>query len=166
MVDTITPQLIAAAQEAYDSFEQRTRDNGNTFYTLKDDARAEIGQERGWIQEMCFTAHGDMLPDDWRYEFIHSALAAIADASEDADSYEVRDEMTEPDIYTSELTGWLASRNDRCSYCDEAVSEFGQLEDTIRLIGAGQMMEKGEVFDSVLRSLSEHIEATEERTAA
>lgn len=75
---------------------------------LKDDAP-------DWVRSLVLAAHGDMGPDDWRYEAIEDALSAVEQDGEDA--------ALEPDIYTWGLTRWLNSRADRYAYCDDAVNE-------------------------------------------
>jgi hypothetical protein len=127
--------------------------DGVTVYLPKDD-------RPDWVQELCHHAHGDMLPDDWRYEFIVTALDVIAEADDDADPDAIREQFQdecEADIYTHELTSWLGSRADRAGYCDEACEGYG-LEggDTLQRIGLGQRAEKLEVFALVLEWLEEH----------
>ena len=103
-----------------------------------------------------------MFPEDWRYEQIRDALRAIRDGV-DNDSGQVCDDFSEPDIYTADLTAWLASRNDRYAYVDEAVEEWGlQDADTLTRIGAGQSAERREVFASVLQSLADRLEEIED----
>jgi hypothetical protein len=150
--DTITAEIIALADEGCKWFTTDTRDDGTKFVKTRD-------EQPQWLEDLIFTAHGDMLPDDWRYSFIRDALSTISDASEGSDSQEVCDEYSEPDIYTNELTSWLGSRNDRYGYCDEAVEDLGAHDvGTIERIGLGQMMEKREVFYSVAQSLAERAE--------
>ena len=36
-----------------------------------------------WFTDLCHYAHGDMLPDDWRYEFIQDALNALENDDDD-----------------------------------------------------------------------------------
>lgn len=168
--DTITGAIIAAAEEAYRAFEARTRAleaGGEEYVILKDGYPG--AEDGGWILELVYDAHGKnadgtpaLLPDDWRYKFARDALAAISDASEDQDAIEVRDEFTEPDIYTHDRLRWLSSHLSRPSYCDEAREEFDLPADLdlVERIGWGQSAEKGEVFDSVLYSLAEHVEST------
>lgn len=148
--ETLTAAMIALASEGYRWFETATRDDGASYVRTRED-RPE------WLSELIHAAHGDMFPDDWRYQFVRDALSAIDDASAGADSQEVCDEYSEPDIYTSQLTAWLASRADRHSYCDDAVSEglIAENADMLARIGVGQYMEKREVFASVLSSLAE-----------
>lgn len=125
------------------------RDNGDAYIFLSPGAPE-------WMGNLVHAAHSDMLPDDYRYEFIVEALNAIIEYD---DTDEARDSL-EADIYTSDLTGWLHSRNDRINFVDESRSEWGAdaggiIEDMQR----GQLFEKYEVFGSVLQSLSERLDA-------
>ena len=60
----------ARAQEAYDCFETAARPDGETFTRVRDGSP-------GWVGELVREAHGDFLPDDWRYGCIQSALEFI-----------------------------------------------------------------------------------------
>ena len=64
--------LQELAQSAYDRFELRERDNGDSFVTLADNAPE-------WLTDLVRDAHGDMMPDDWRWSAIRSAVDFIAD---------------------------------------------------------------------------------------
>lgn len=141
-------------------FEKAKRDDGSEYWRVK-----TTGEETEALTALCHTAHGDMLPDDWRYEFIVEALSALADHE---DTEDARDSI-EADIYTHELTSWLGSRADRDGYCDEAAEEFGVTDGngrdfigTVKLLQLGQWTEKREVFESVLSSLRQQVEALEE----
>lgn len=144
--------LQELAGEAYAGFVRGTRDDGSEYWHRKDDAADD------WLQELCYSAHGDMLPDDWKYEFIAQSLSALAD-HEDEDS--ARDRATEADIYTGERLRWLASNLTRAGYCDDAAEEWGAQSDIVQFIGLGQAAEKTEVFYSVLRSLRDRLEEIE-----
>ena len=110
-----------------------------------------------WVRDMCHAAHqdgsnGGMMPDNWRYSFIVEALDALSEADE-PDHIEL-----DADIYTSELTAWLGSRNDRSGYCDQAADEYGidPEADVIRhqpplhlRLMWGQKYEKHEVLTAV-----------------
>lgn len=129
------------ATEARSFMVAKTRNAESKFWSRADDAP-------DWVADMCRAAHGNMLPDDHRYAFIVEALDALSDA-EDADEVDL-----EADIYTHELTTWLASRADRSSYCDQYMEDFGtEFTNTIALLQGGQYMEKREVLDSVRSSL-------------
>jgi hypothetical protein len=126
-------KLQQAAGEAYEWFEKRTRNDGREFWTWKDNAPQ-------WVKDLAHHAHGDMGPDDWRYEFIVEALAALHD-NEDPDSIDM-----EADIYTDDLCAWLASDISRPGYCDDAVEELGQPEGIVPMMQYGQYEEKREVL--------------------
>ena len=140
------------AKEALDCFEVRTRDNGTTYYSRKDGSPE-------WVQDLVFDAHSDMMPDDYRYVFIHDALGIIMDC-EDEDCYP-EDLDNSVDIYTSDLTSWLGSRNDRYSYVDRAIEEYGPFDSVISSISDGQSKEREEVFYLVLEFLKEMVEEDE-----
>lgn len=103
-----------------------------------------------WMTNIFHKAHGDMLPDDWKYEFIVEALAYLSEGN-DPDEYH-----PEPDIYYHELNSWFASHLERAGYVDEAVREYGHSDQGVSGdIGYGQMFEKEEVYHSILQSLRE-----------
>lgn len=141
-----TTSIQSLASEARALFHESTRTDGSKYLTYDHSTAPD------WIQPMCLEAHGDMSPDDHRYAFIVEALDALAEF-EDSDDAEV-----EADIYTHELTSWLASRADRSSYCDEWMSDTGStFTNTIDLIMGGQYQEKREVLDSVRSFLESRI---------
>jgi hypothetical protein len=149
--DQITIQTLAA--EMSRAFETAVRPtSGEEFRKLKDDAPA-------WMTTVCRKAHDDaaMLPDDWRYVAIEQAVDALA-GHDDADA--ARDSL-EPDVYTSDLTGWLHSRNSRVYYLGEVMEEYGTFKDGFQLLAAAQMQEKEEVFQQVLAALQEELAARE-----
>jgi hypothetical protein len=137
-----TIQTLAAEMAA--AFEQAVRINGEAFRKLSDDAPE-------WMTTVSREAHdgGELLPDDWRYAFIEQAVDALAEHG-DADT--ARD-MLEPDVYTSDLTGWLHSRNSRVYYLGEVMEEYGPFKDGFQLLAVAQLREKEEVFGQVLDAL-------------
>lgn len=146
--------LQGLAEEARAFFVRDTRDDGSHYWHAKNDRPA-------WVQELCYAAHGhgDMLPDDWRYQFIVDALDALSE-NEDAD--DARDSL-EASIYTHELTEWLGSHGYRPGYCDEALKEYGMdFKDTFSLMQLGQLTEMWEVFDQVRGFLETRLEEDEE----
>lgn len=145
---TTTTAISAKAQEAYGWFETATRPNGDSFVRVKDGAP-------DWVTDLVYDAHGDFLPDDWRYACIRSALdwlagseSSIDDANEFADG--------EVDAYTANRFAWLSSNLSRQAYVDEAVDEFGAPDEfsIADAVGLGQYMEAQEVYQSVLESLT------------
>ena len=109
-----------------------------------------------WCSELAHHAHGDMLPDDWRHEFIREALRAIDECDSD-DEDEIRDSLGEikPDIYTGRLLDWLASMNSRLDYVDEYREKYAFDGPTISAIMGGQMLEQQEVAKLVLDFLAD-----------
>jgi hypothetical protein len=154
-MSTETKTLADLAGEAYDCFTTTTRSGSDdeSIVVLKDE-RPE------WVYELVRSAHGDdFLPDDWRYESIHSALAFIHDndAGEDA-SHEFADSNV--DVYTAARYQWLASHLAREGYVREARDEglIGPDADISDQIGVGQYMESQEVFGLVLDALTDALE--------
>ena len=139
--------LQEKAETMLKQFEQKIRDADNRkFYCLKDEA-----ENREIYQDICMEAHGDMLPDDYKYDFIVEALEAIAE-SEEGEEEETIYEI-EADCYTSELTAWLNSHNSRVYYLTEALEEF-ECKDGFQALAIAQQKEKMEVAFSILNSLN------------
>lgn len=154
-----TLSISTLADEAYRSMDRRTRVDGTDYYAPKDDA-AE------WVRDMIRVAHGGMMPDDWRYDCIHSALGHISDTGAD-DTDDLDDAGHEfadrhVDAYSAARLEWLSSNLMRAGYCDEAEQEVGYpgiAEGGIfQMIGLGQYAESLEVFESVRQSLAERMD--------
>jgi hypothetical protein len=139
------PALHEIAREAVEAFETATREDSTSYVRLKDDAPE-------WIGEAVQKAHGDFLPDDWRYAYIEGSFRLIADAGEDEGLDELADQFADDsDIYTGNLLAWLSSNLRRVGYVDEARDEFGaaSFESVTQEITAGQAAERREVFAAV-----------------
>lgn len=112
-----------------------------------------------WFVDLCRTAHADMMPDDWRYEFIQDALTELSEADDWDD--------VEPDVdslypYTADRLKWLASHLDRAGYCDEAMEETGAtFTGTGNLIALGMYWELRQVFGLVREFLTDRAEVIE-----
>jgi hypothetical protein len=133
----------------------------SSTYLRRDTARDILLPADGapqWFTDLCHAAHGSMMPDDWRYEFIQDALSAIEDGS-DEDGIDL--DGLHP--YTSDRLGWLASHLDRPGYCDEAAAEAGgPPADILALVAWGMDRELREVFDLVRSRLEETAEEENE----
>jgi hypothetical protein len=141
--------IHSLAQEYLAYFEQKERD-GRKFWVTKDERPEEL-------RDLIHEAHGDMMPEDWKYEFVVDALDAIAE-ERDEDSIEA-------DVYNRDLLNWLSSHLDRPGYCNQYAAEYGinpEKFDIINVISGGQYLEKLEVYHSVVKSLEEIIENLEE----
>jgi hypothetical protein len=145
---------------AYKSFTQKTRDNGDKYYTRTDDAPE-------WVTDMCHHAHDRMLPDDYRYQFIVDALGAMLDHdwdtldADELDSSEIADLELEPDIYTHDLTDWLHSSLDRVGIVNDVAEEFGGFDSIEAHLSIAQLQEKEEVAYLVKRFLVDKMHESE-----
>jgi hypothetical protein len=140
-----TASVQDLARDALRSFETATREDGSSYVRRTSDAPE-------WLQELVFTAHGDMLPNDWRYACIAAACEAIAESDDpEDDAHEFADSYV--DVYTASLYEWLGSNLTRQGYCDDAREEFGPADDLVSQIMQGQYMEALEVYGLVLAEL-------------
>jgi len=141
------------ASQMDDAFTVCKRDSGEQYFTLKDDAPE-------WMKDVCRAAHddGDIMPDDFRYEFIAEAVEIIATRNDFDDAvYEM-----EPDVYNNELLKWVGSSLSRASYVDDAAEEYGPAASLFEGLARGQLAEKHEVFHQVLEALRELEEDAED----
>lgn len=135
--------IKSLAAEALSHMIEKKRDNGEAFVCFDKDAPE-------WCSELARHAHGDMLPDDWRYRFLEEVLQTIDDCESD-DVEMIRDSMyeIEPDIYTGQLLAWLASSIARLDYVDQ-YRDDGFNGPTGAAIMGGQMLEKQKVAKLVI----------------
>jgi hypothetical protein len=104
-----------------------------------------------WFTDLCHAAHGSMMPDDWKYEFIQDALGAIEDGAD-----EDRLDLDGLYPYTHDRLNWLASHLDRPGYCDEAAEDAGGPPgDILAFVALGMDRELREVFGLVRTKLRE-----------
>lgn len=104
-----------------------------------------------WVTDLCRKAHGEFMPDDWRYEFTQDALTAF---EEELDCPSVDDLYP----YTADRLRWLSSNLNRPGYCDEAQKEYGLTGGVLELIAAGMECELHEVCDLVHSALENRAE--------
>jgi hypothetical protein len=150
MVATQT-ELQRLAKIAAQSFEVATRDNGDEFVRITDGSP-------GWITELVHAAHGDMLPDDYRYRWAADACEFLAEAADPDDAaHEFIDSCV--DVYTGGRIAWLASNLNRANYCDEAVETYaiGAETEIVERVGFGMYAEADEVY-SLVRSFLDDLE--------
>jgi hypothetical protein len=145
--EEVTVQELAKEYNRY--FVRDERKDGKKFWKTKDERPQEL-------HDLIMEAHGDMMPDDYRYEFIESSLSIIAESEDPDESIDQVDESV--DIYTHELIDWLGSRTDRYGFVDEAVEDMGHGDSITDDITRGQMKEREEVHSSVLQSLRKILE--------
>jgi hypothetical protein len=125
------------------------RNDGKDFVHLKD-------KSPQWMTYIIQAVHGDKLPDDTTYALIGKCADVIAEAESPADAiYEI-----EPDVYTSDLTGWLHARVDQTDYVNEAIEEgfdkdVHTITDLLMMAQARQIQEVGNALISALESVED-----------
>ena len=175
MTTETTTTIRERAQWHRNNFERGERESElptrGKIWVLKDRKAVTSGDSRNDhpTTELVRQAHIDpdgdqMLPDDWRYEYIVDALHLIIEtAAYNGDVYEdawidVQHEI-EGDVYNSNLMAWASSHAYRVAYADQQVVDLGIAgEDGIysRLMH-GNAYEKQFVFQSVLEFIQNEI---------
>lgn len=106
------------------------------------------------MKEVCHKAHPDgRLPDDSVYEVIYETVNAIAEADPEEDAQKEAINL-EADVYTAQLTGWLAEHLGNVDYLTQALDE-GVDKDGVALLSYAQYLFKREVADLVYGALKD-----------
>ena len=140
-------------------FIQRTRDNGEKFYSFSDDVPQyiidKIIQDDDWIIE------------DSCYRFAEECCCNFLDNVE-VGEYENLEEIfenvrdcIEADIYTSALTEWLNESNSNVYYLTEVLEEYNP-EDGFILLAEAQRRRKEEIYTIIFNMLEWYLEVEEE----
>ena len=98
------------------SFEVKTRTNGNEYYVLRNDGPA-------WLD--MHAIHSDLddrLPCDWVYETVYD-VASIAAEYDEPDVFEIARTLSTR-LSTHDLLAWAADHAGNQSYVDEAMSNY------------------------------------------
>ncbi len=133
------------ARQYADLFVTKERDNRDKFLCVEDHSNIPL-------MELIRNAHDEMMPDDYKYQFIHEALEGIAE-SDDTDDIGI-----EADIYNSDLLKWVSSNLTRASYVDRAIAEIDGYDNLWQALSNGQYLERYEILHSVISSLESIIE--------
>ena len=143
------------ATHALRFFERRTRRRGEDethFYTLTE-------RYPTWVMEMVHSAHEDMMPNDYKYQYVVDTLDALSEGRDPEDGLS----EIEADVYNYNLLQWLQSHGERVGFVDEVVEEFGSHSE-MGIIGdimMGQVREKEQVWQSVVSALQERLDNIE-----
>jgi len=148
------------AAEALRYFEAKQREDGSSYWKLTDN-------RPDWVHDMVREAHGNMLPDDWKYQMIWEVLSALGEYECDPyDEFSVLEEtyIMAP-VYTSDLLDYHGSHAERIGRVDDLLLEasdggghYGMLSD---LIAAAWLHECQEVWSSVVQSLENQVKEEE-----
>lgn len=143
------------AKKFYEQFEVAERNNGERYWRVKEDCPVGLCEQ---IKELCHRVHGDMLPDDYKYEVIVETLEYLA--SNDPGDYDlVEFADSGVNVYTSDLLKWLNSNLKRIQYVDEAKAELGSLDTLMDDIMQGQYVERREISYLVFCWLEDSVRA-------
>lgn len=164
-IATTTVQTVA--QELASAFESSERNDGKTFYKIRDDAAEWTRREHKDDDGFCLMlkvhrAVDDRCPDDWIYEHakrIADRLAEYEGIEEMRESVlEIVDSLVY--IYNADLTAWLAQCLANIALCDEAVEEMGvgNAGGVLGAIQSGQFM----CLDRIAQALITAIEIESE----
>lgn len=137
-------------KELADAFVSARRDDGKTFWKLKDGVNDNgvpdwlSGDAGSTVMREIHECLDDRLPSDWVYEAVSSIADGFVDhGCEDEDSareacHEIADGLV--DVYNADRLRWLADHNYNAGIVDEACTELGCDKDAgiIDRIGVGQ----------------------------
>lgn len=143
------------ANEFNNAITSDTRDDGETFYKIKDDAPEWLkGSD---VSMAIHRAIDDRFPDDWVYEQMYFLAEHISDCDE-AD--EARDKVSEwadslVDVYNAARLKWLAMHLNNALLCDEAEEELGGGGDMFERIGAGQNLALDRIAHAMIEAIDE-----------
>jgi hypothetical protein len=144
-------KIASAALAQFYTVERKTDEGSQLIVKLKDAAPQ-------WLSAAVYNAHGDMLPDDYKFSMAREACEAIALASADDDMDEAAREFAQnTDTDLSDLLKWLASHTERSGYyCEDAMSENqGGPGSVSQIITAGQEREREEVFQVIRAAIED-----------
>lgn len=132
-------------------FTVKKRDNGNSFVIFTDNASDSL---KNAVQK----AHGDDLPSDWVFGTFADLLQSLSDYNinslDDVDIY--RDEIVDNyvDIYTANLTAWLASNINNLYYLTEALEQSDE-KDGFKILALAQYIAIDDVFSHISQLLKD-----------
>lgn len=127
-------------------FQTKTRENGETFYALADDAPE-------WVDDAVRDCHDGELPNDWRYTIIADLFEQLLENPDD--EYAGAGLV---DIYNRDLAQWLAGNLYRDSYCTEVLESGATVTGAFDLIGQAQELAIAMMTATVADAIRENVE--------
>lgn len=146
--------LVALAAKLYDQFDYKKRNEGTseekTIVIIKDNAE----DYKKLVDLTYFVNSETSLSMDSTCQFTMQALGLLAD-SEAKNEDELSELEPEADVYTGELTAWLAENVNHVYYLTEALETFSD-SDGFQALTMAQYLAKREVLTLVVRFLEEN----------
>jgi len=145
--------LQTKIQNYINEFETKQRDDG-TSYTYLKDRKSKIGKK---LDKALMQANGEGFPKDATFTYFLSCLEGFIeyDLTQD-DNYldDIRAEIVDGlvDMYTADLTKWLASDIANVYYLTEALTEY-QSKDGFQLLAFAQYRAIDEIMGEVISLL-------------
>jgi hypothetical protein len=137
------------------SFECKKRTTGEQFLCFSDHITPEHA-----LYKLVKQAHNDMLPDDYKFQFIYDSLVMLSNVSSDLDAdFDLYSIQIETDICNSDLLNWLKGNLNRIDYCNQILEEQDRATDFMQIVQQAQHREREEVLFSVYESLLSILEA-------
>ena len=144
-------KLQTKIQKYLDCFTTTTRNDGTVVTIQKD-----LDKTPQALQNAIRAAHGDGMPNDFIYSTFVACLEKLSEYTLNTvdDIEDIRDEAVDSmvDIYTHDLTAWLASDIANVYYLTQAMDEL-QPDDGFKLLAAAQYIAIGEVMSEVINLL-------------
>lgn len=110
------------------------------------------------LRESVRNAHDDRLPNDWIFNKYQSILDAFNqyDINSIEDLSDNRAEIVDSlvDIYTADLTAWLASDVNNVYYITESQEEYGAETDGFKILQIAQYKAIDKIYDYVITLLA------------
>jgi hypothetical protein len=170
----MTTMFAKVMKELADAFVTDKRNDGKTFYKLKDGVNDNgvpdwlSGDAGSKVMREIHSALDSRLPDDWVYEAVSSIADAFesngVDNEDDAreQAHEIADGLV--DVYNSDRLKWLATHLLNVDIVDEACKELGTADDAgiIDRIGVGQYYAYERLANAVIEAVKDEAEGRDE----
>lgn len=154
---TTNPKTIQeAASQLSRALQQDKRNDGSEYYHLVDESPEWM---IGVVHEVHNRLGMTLTPDDTIWEFISRCADALADSSEGDEGDSISE--IEPDMYTSQLTAWLAASVNHVGYISQALNDFGEFDDGFKLLACAQKCHIDEIGWSLIEVLRSFVEEAE-----
>jgi len=130
-------------------YKQKGEDKENKIIVFKADRPSDLF-------DSVYKAHGERLPNDWIFNIYYSILESLSgyeiDSMENID--DKRAELVDSlvNVYTSDLTAWLASDINNVYYLTEAIDQY-EAKDGFRALATAQSIFIDEIFGEVVSLL-------------